>query len=137
MRQRSLTNSRREEDGGLRARYAMAHKLCELTLWIPEFQVEGNSEVPANETNHIFSAGGRHDLKSNLIRLSWYRHRWFHERPADGRVCCLWVKHQKGELDLDEIRKASGSYLAGWLLRANIRESFSAKYLEELRRIYE
>lgn len=136
MRQRSATNSRHEENGGLRAWYAKGNRLCEFSQWIPHFQGPDGEPSPAQETNHIFSCGGRHDLLTNFIRLSWQNHRWFHSKPADGRVCCLWVKDQKGEIDLAEFKTASGMYLPGWLLKTEVTEEFARAYLEQLREKY-
>jgi len=139
MRQRSKTNSRHEENAGLRQRYAACVLNCELAEWIPQFRVNDNPFSKADETNHIFGGtSGRHDSVTNLIRLSVENHRWFHRFPADGRVCCLWVKHQKGQIDEAEFREASGVYIAGWLLcaQSKIRHEFVRPLLLELMREY-
>jgi len=110
MRHRSKTNSRKHEDKVLREQYRADNPLCELYRF---------DNIPAKrdgaEINHIFSVRKRFDLLSNLIHLSVEAHRWFHEYPIDGRVMSLFVKLEKGELNNEEIKTASGMYIAGWL----------------------
>jgi hypothetical protein len=88
---------------------------CELSFWIPDHFGDGGCP-PASETHHIWGGtSGRTDLKSNLIRLSKPAHDWCERFKFDGRIVCLWVKAEKGELDPAEVRVASGFHLWGWL----------------------
>jgi hypothetical protein len=108
IRKRSKTNSKQHENKPLVAEYRAANPLCELHQFP---QVPGGRI--GQEINHIYSCRKRFDLKSNLIHLSAEAHRWFHAFPFDARICCLWVKWKKNELDDAEIKQASGKFLAG------------------------
>lgn len=135
MRQRSLTNSHHKENLKLRQSYAKAHQADEFSWWIPE-RFERRQ---ATETHHIIGGnGGRYDLVSNLLRLSFPSHNWCHSFPADGAIVCLWVKVQKCELDPDEFHRASGILLPGYLLmqQAKIRHTWVHPLAEELKRKY-
>jgi hypothetical protein len=134
MLNRSKTNARPGENLTLRNSYARAHVACELGWFLPK-HFERHA---AAETHHIFGGtSGRTDLVSNLIRVSWENHAWCHKFPADGRICCLFVKHEKGELDPAEFQAASGMMLPGWLLKVDrVRNEFVRPMLERLRRLY-
>lgn len=93
----------------------------------------------AHHTHHVFGGNaGRKDLLSNIIRLSADAHDWCHRFPSEGRMLAIWVKHKKGELDLDEFRTCSGYYLAGWLTKNDIGNYpvWSREYLKELLEAY-
>ena len=63
-------------------------------------------------------------------------HRWLEQFKLDGRICALWIKHEKDELDIDEFRMASGFHLDGWLLRATPRHQWCGVLLDALREAY-
>ncbi len=135
MRSRSLKNSRPGENLKLRQSYARAHQADEFSWWLPD-QFERRQ---ATETHHIIGgSGGRRDLVSNLLRLSFSSHNWCHSFPADGRIVCLWVKLQKSELDPGEFKLASGMFLPGYLMlaEAKIRHAWVRPLMEELKRKY-
>jgi len=97
---------------------------CELSFWIPDHFGDGGCP-PASETHHIWGGtSGRTDLKSNLIRLSKPAHDWCERFKFDGRIVCLWVKAEKGELDPAEVRVASGFHLWGWLGKDEVKHSW-------------
>lgn len=131
MRQRSKTNSRPGEDLQLRRRYAAAHSFCELGLHLPEHFESGS----ADELHHIVT--GRVDIVVNLIRASWRNHNWCEDFKADGRLACLWIKLQKGELYADEFALASrGILLPGYILiqTDKIHHEWVRPLAEELKR---
>lgn len=112
--------------------YRKANPICELYQFemIPaKFRCKKPSEV-----HHIFSVRRRLDLLSVIINLSQQAHLWCHENPIEGRILCLLVKARKEELDVEEIRKASGMYPAGWLAmkRGQIRLEWVVPYADEL-----
>lgn len=84
--------------------------------------------------HHIFSVRRRLDLLSVIIHLSDAAHLWCHENPIEGRILCLLVKCRKGEMDVGEIRQASGMYPAGWLAmkRGEVRLEWMQPYVGEL-----
>lgn len=99
--------------------YENDNPFCELTPWFKRYlpdQVDHND--PSLDIHHIFHVGQRYDLVSNLIAISRSVHQWGHlQHPVDFRVLCLWKKWKKGELNLDEVRLASGkASLAGNIL---------------------
>lgn len=88
-----------------------------------------------SEVHHIFSVRRRWDLLSNIIHISHESHvSWCHAFPIDSRILCLLVKARKGELDHEEIRKASGMYPAGWLAKSkdHCRMNWMDPYVAEL-----
>lgn len=118
-----MANSNRHVNEPLRHKYADSHHECELWPILREHNVRlymplWGQIVPAGacyrtvaaaHTHHIFT-NPRWDLVTNIIRLSAVVHSWCHEHLDESRVLCLYVKWQKGELDvakLDEIRRAS------------------------------
>lgn len=111
LHKRSKGNSRPHENLNLRKKYASQHYLCELGYCLPHEFANARSE----DTHHIFSVRSRPDLVSNLICLSKSAHGFCHKFPTDGRICCLWSKNEKSQLDPGEILTASGMTLAGWL----------------------
>lgn len=104
----------------MREWYREDNPTCELSRWLRRNWRNGftDSELrdQSAEVNHIFSMGSRPDLWSNLITLSATVHRFFHANPIEGRILCLYRKLRKSELDLGEIRIASGKRLEGYLL---------------------
>lgn len=133
MRHRSKTNSRPAEDLEVRRRYRAENPDCELFIWFCEYFEDRDGHDP----HHIFGGtSGRHDFVSNLVTVSRSAHEWCERWKFDGRVICLWIKHVKNELDPDEVRRASGSYLAGWLTKKEATHDFVQPYLDKLRGIY-
>lgn len=132
MRQRSLTNSRPGENLKLRRSYADAHPICEFGQHLPDYFNSGRAE----ECHHI--ATNRHDVVSNLLRLSAENHRWCEDFKADGRIVALYVKLVKEELDPDEFREASGVLLPGYILMqsAKLRHEWVKPLAEELKRAF-
>lgn len=109
--------------------------MCELnsfTMIPAKFRCRKPSEI-----HHIFSVRRRLDLLSVIINLSQQAHLWCHENPIEGRILCLLVKARKEELDVEEIRKASGMYPAGWLAikRGEVRLEWMIPYVDELEEI--
>ena len=77
-------------------------------------------QTPGHEINHL-NTNPRWDLWSNLIRLSWITHRWFHAHLNEGRILCLLAKAEKcrrlgdpREFDLGELEICRPN-LAGWV----------------------
>lgn len=133
MRQRSKTNSHPGENLPFRQSYARAHQVCELALHLPDYF----QAARADETHHIVT--GRVDLPVNLIRAAWINHKFMEDFKADGRVICLWIKLQKGELDPDEFVKASrGILLPGYILMQadKLRHEWVEPLAEELKRVF-
>lgn len=115
MRRRSLTNSRPYENLELRANYREANPVCELGAMLRKARLILTPDDSA-DIHHIVGGNGRRwDLWSNLITVSRTVHQWIHAHPIDGRLICLGHKLSKGELDLEEFRRASGMHLAGWI----------------------
>lgn len=124
-----------------RARYAKANEQCEIIAWLyDQFEQIANKEGwvgKAEETHHIYGGtSGRHDLTSNIIRLSKKAHDWCGKNIVDGRIVCLWIKHQKSELDPDEVKTAAGMRLPGILAKAELRFDFVKPLLKELKAAY-
>ena len=114
------------------AGYRKVNPVCELYQFdmIPrKFRCKTPSQI-----HHIFSVRRRLDLLSVIVNLSEAAHRWCHENPIEGRILCLLVKARKEELDVGEIRKASGMYPAGWLAmkRGEIRLEWVLPFAGEL-----
>lgn len=132
LRQRSRSNAHPGENLKLRQSYAQAHRICELGYW---FDLHFDSR-PSAETHHI--ATRRHDVVSNLLRVSAPAHRWLEEWKADGRIVALYIKYTKCELDPDEFHIASGILLPGYILmqEAKIRHAWVKPLAEELKRKY-
>lgn len=115
----------------LAERYA-AIELCELSFWIGEHFGGGGCPL-ASETHHIWGGtSGRHDLESNLIRLCKASHDWCERFKTDGRILCLWVKAEKGELDPLEVVEASGFRLWGWLSEEDVTHEWVKPFLFDL-----
>jgi len=132
LRHRSKTNSHSGEDLLFRREYAEENLECELGRWFPnQFSREDSTEC-----HHIMT--GRRDLRTNLLMVCRDAHAWCEEFKADGRVLALFVKHSKGELDLQEFRLASGFHLPGWLLmsESKIRHDFVRPFLNALIELY-
>jgi len=130
IRKRSKTNSHPGENLKFRQSYARAHEVCELGQWLPDHFESGRSD----ETHHIVT--GRVDRPVNLIRASWINHKFCEDFKADGRVVCLWIKLQKGELDPKEFEKVSrGVLLPGYILMqaAKIRNAWVRPLADELK----
>ncbi len=52
------------------------------------------------EKHHIVGGHQRHDVLTNVVMLCRSAHRWVQEIDIiPGRILCLWVKQQRGELD--------------------------------------
>ena len=52
------------------------------------------------EVHHITGGPQRHDVLTNIVMLCRSAHRWVQEiEIIPGRILCLWVKQQRGELD--------------------------------------
>lgn len=133
LNRRSKTNSRPAEDIDVRRQYLEDNPDCELSIWFCEHFDERDGHDP----HHCFGGrGGRHDLVTNLVTVSRSAHDWLENWKTDGRVLTTWIKHVKNELDLDEFKKASGSFLAGWLMRAEATHDFVKPYLDKLRKLY-
>lgn len=133
LRQRSKTNSHPGENLKLRASYARAHSVCELAEWLPDHFEAGRSE----ETHHIVT--GRVDLPVNLIRARWINHKFCEDHKADGRIICLWIKLQNGELDPDDFVQVSrGVLLPGYIdiQTAKVRHDWVKPLAEELQRAF-
>jgi hypothetical protein len=136
MRHRSKTNSRPHERLDLRAHYRDQNPTCELSLWFKRHWRNGWNDRELNdqsaEVNHIFSVGSRPDLWGNLITVSGTVHRWFHSNLMEGRILCMHRKMIKNELNLDEIRTASGFRLEGWLLARETENPWLKPLWQEL-----
>lgn len=88
-----------------------------------------------HDVHHLMAGSGRrYDLITNLIHICREAHEYCHANPQDGRILCLWVKHQKGEIDLEEFKRCSGFYLEGWLLM--VKPKAMREQHEQLCRIY-
>lgn len=127
-------SAQKNRNRDLVAKYVDENPECEFGKHFDQFP-----KSDAHHTHHIFGGNaGRKDLLSNIIRLSADAHDWCHRFPSQGRVLAIYVKHLKGEMDLDEFKQCSGMHLAGWLHK-NELESHSVwarKYLEELWEAY-
>ena len=108
----------------LRDAYRDTHPCCQIAehLDITFKLVRGKWEleplgkgtrIDGHETNHIWSLNRRPDLPSNLIRLAWTTHRWFHGNLKAGRVLCVLAKLKAGELVLPELNAAAGKNVIG------------------------
>ncbi len=53
----------------------------------------------SGELHHITGGPQRHDVLTNVVMLCRSGHRWVHEDIIPGRILCLWVKQQRGQLD--------------------------------------
>lgn len=122
--------SRPHENLELRNEYRLANPWCELTehLQGPEWEsvrrAFGWSWNKGLQLHHIYRLG-RGDYWSNLITTCNAAHKFCHpdlstESPA-GKIACYFVKWEKGELDLDEIREWTGQCPLAWLER-NLQE---------------
>lgn len=123
-----MANSNKHVNEPLRRQYAIENAYCELwpLLYRHNVVVESQTalgKVPAQylegkqyatETHHIFT-NPRLDAVTNLIRLCGASHRWCHKHLDASRVCCLYVKWRKGELDVPEIDELRRRPLVGWL----------------------
>lgn len=117
MRRRSLTNSHPGENLRLREQYRQENLFCELTPWLKKnLPGEVDADDPSGDVHHIFSKNIRYDLWSNMILVSRSVHMWLHRYPVDGKVLCVWKKHQKAELCLEEVQRASGKDSIGGTL---------------------
>lgn len=138
---RKRSKPRKMENLTLRARYSRGNPSCEIVVWLYDVfaeiaEAEGWTGQ-AEETHHIYGGtSGRNDLVSNIIRLSKRAHDWCGKNMVDGRIVCLWIKHQKHELDPEEVRTASGKFLPGILAGATVRFKFVEPLLAELRAAY-
>jgi len=117
----------------VRRQYRDDNPDCELYIWF----CEHFDDRDGHDQHHIFGGtSGRHDFVTNMVTASRTAHEWCERWKTDGRILCIWIKHVKGELDLDEFKKASGSFLCGWLLRAKVTHDFVKPYLEKLLALY-
>ena len=133
IRQRSKTNSHPGENLKFRQSYARAHEVCELGQWLPDHFEPGRSD----ETHHIVT--GRVDRAVNLIRARWINHKFMEDFKADGRIVCLWIKLQKGELDPGEFEVVSrGVRLPGYIdmQAAKVRHDWVKPLALELQRAF-
>ena len=123
--------------------YRRRNPHCELSPWLVRFcpaLITTNHLRTPTHTHHIFHRGGRHDLWSNLVNVSAALHpTWMHETcPIDARVLCLFVKWQKGELDLDELNRAAGAVrpdaqpVLAWLSTAAPQYAWAQRLAREL-----
>lgn len=62
------------------------------------------------ECHHIFGGPHRWDITPNIIGVSRVAHDYCTSKrySNNGKVCCLWVKAEKDELDLDLMRECFG-----------------------------
>ena len=52
------------------------------------------------EKHHITGGPQRHDVLTNVVMLCRSAHRWVQEIDIiPGRILCLWLKQQRGQLD--------------------------------------
>jgi hypothetical protein len=52
------------------------------------------------EKHHIVGGHQRHDVLTNVVMLCRSAHRWVQETDIiPGRILCLWLKQQRGQLD--------------------------------------
>lgn len=133
MRRRSPTNSRPAEDLEVRRAYLEDNPDCELYIWFCEHFEDRDGHDP----HHNFGGrGGRYDFVTNLLTVSRSAHDWCEKWKTDSRILCIWIKHVKKELDLDEFKKAGGYHLAGWLMKSEATHDFVKPYLNKLRKLY-
>ena len=127
----------------LRSRYRRQNPECELSSWLATqcpTLIHGTPAWQPTHTHHIFHLGGRLDVWSNLITVSAAQHPvWMHETCGiDARVLCLFIKLQKGELDLNELNRAAGAVrpdaqpVLAWLTRAVPEPEWAQRMLREL-----
>lgn len=137
MRRKSLTNSHwRTNSLAVYESYRddIANDKCELA-WYLGVTWKDSRYVPLckhHEVNaepgahHIFSQHMRPNMRSNLIRISHEAHRLVHNgirlEPKTIRLACIFAKIVKAddlgdpsEFDLEEINKAAGLNVAGWI----------------------
>ena len=52
------------------------------------------------DKHHIVGGHQRHDVLTNIVMLCRSAHRWVQETDIiPGRILCLWLKQQRGQLD--------------------------------------
>jgi hypothetical protein len=81
------------------------------------------------EVHHIWGGPHRWDIDSNIISVSRPAHDYCHKFPDHGRIACLWVKADKGELDRDLMRECMGFDTIGILESFEVTE----EWVENLR----
>lgn len=127
----SETNSKPGKDLVLRYEYMNGISGCELCKVLAQGRIV-TWRCESLEPHHI--RGGtrsRHDVVSNLIGVCHFAHIWCQETDVrGGKVLCMWVKQQKNELDLDELRDVAGQDVAAWVERVG---PFENDWLEEFR----
>lgn len=130
MRRRSRTNSRPQEDLGLRETY-MEHVFDDELL--PYFPLDGihTVKVPGHdyplrmhhgayplECHHLWGralGNGRWDRVWNLVGICRPVHEFCHRYRVDGIVLCLRRKFDAGEWRFDEAKECLGFDPHGWL----------------------
>lgn len=122
LNRRSKKNSRPWENRELVDAYMERNQRDELRsvlqscgFYLPAWNPMGRKKY---EPHHIFgNRGQRYDLVFNIISVQPSTHDWCHDhkKQSEWRICALWVKLQKDELNLSEFKKATGMNLAGWL----------------------
>lgn len=98
---------------------------CQLfpTLWLecPQFREHANRNggraamFQSLQTHHIFGGTRRINRKSNLIRVCLVTHDWFHMRPTEGKIACLWRQMERGVLNWGQLDECAGRPVRGWL----------------------
>jgi len=120
MRRRSKTNSRPWEDLEFRYAYMQENPWCEMSSWLVT-NLRGEigglmMREAATDPHHLIGGNGRRwDVRTNLLSVCRPVHLWCHAHLVDSRILGVWLKAGKGEFDVNEFRKVSGKYLAGWL----------------------
>lgn len=76
-------------------------------------------------------------MASNLLHLSHEAHRFCTDNPSDGRTLCLWIKSEKGEMDVEQFRATSGWNLNGYLLNLESKIDWIIPILAALQERYQ
>lgn len=67
------------------------------------------------DKHHICGGKSRLDVPSNLIELRRPSHDFCHHHPVIGKVACIYVVSQREDFSWDEIDRAAGLSVRGWL----------------------
>lgn len=90
--------------------------LLAMTKGFREFVKLGAITSPTH-THHIWGGTQRRNRKANLVRVGPSAHRFIHERPNAGRVCCLYAKLVQGQLDIDSLDSCANQSTMAWVER--------------------
>lgn len=112
---RSAIKPTRRKATPVRDAYLKANPKCEAATFLRTCAVPFAMWPASTEAHHLVGGSGRKDIWSNLLTVCGGAHAWIEANPVAGRIVCAYLKHAKGELDLESYNHLFGQSLVAWL----------------------